>query len=144
MINTHGSVFSESSGGLLVVALPVPRRMIMTEDRGTAQSGSGDASIKSSRFKHSNTAATRPLPIERAIKSDLVTILAVYQQHYSNTNACSEKNSLEERMKQGEDQCYTCKTFSYNFLSSSASPLLAATLINTIYHGRRGTIPRFR
>ena len=32
------------------------------------------------RFKHSKTAATGPLPIERAFKTDVVSILAVYQQ----------------------------------------------------------------
>ena len=40
-----------------------------------------------SRFMHSKTAAQRPLPIERASKSDLVAILAVYQHQYSNTNS---------------------------------------------------------
>ena len=35
---------------------------------------------------HSKTAASRPLPIERALKSDLVTILVACQVLYSNTN----------------------------------------------------------
>ena len=33
-------------------------------------------------FFHSKTAATRPLPIERASKTDLLSILALYQQYY--------------------------------------------------------------
>ena len=37
------------------------------------------------RFHVSKTAATRLLPIEIALKTGLVTTLAVYQQHYSNT-----------------------------------------------------------
>ena len=37
----------------------------------------------SSRFTYSNTAATRPLPIERALKTDILSILAVYQQQHS-------------------------------------------------------------
>ena len=40
----------------------------------------------STRFLHSKTATTRPLSIERASKTDLVTILVVYQQQYYNTN----------------------------------------------------------
>ena len=28
----------------------------------------------------------RPLPIERALKTDILTVLAVYQQQYFNTN----------------------------------------------------------
>ena len=43
----------------------------------------GEADIISSRFVHSKTAATRPLPIERALKTDLVYILAAYQLQYS-------------------------------------------------------------
>ena len=39
-----------------------------------------------SRFIHSKIAATRPLPIERAYKTELMAVLAVYQQQYSNTN----------------------------------------------------------
>ena len=39
-----------------------------------------------SRFTRSKTAATKPLPIEKALKTDMMTILAVYQQWYSNTN----------------------------------------------------------
>lgn len=35
---------------------------------------------------HRITAATRPVPIERALKSDLIRILSAYQQLYSNTN----------------------------------------------------------
>ena len=39
---------------------------------------------RSSWFTHSPTAATRPQPIERASNTDLVTVLAVYQEyHYS-------------------------------------------------------------
>ena len=39
---------------------------------------------RSSWFIHSRTAATRPQPIERASNTDLVTVLAVYQEyHYS-------------------------------------------------------------
>ena len=34
----------------------------------------------SSRFIFRTTAATRPVPIERASKTDILTILAVYQQ----------------------------------------------------------------
>ena len=34
---------------------------------------------RSSRFIHRTTAATRPLPIESASKTDIVTTLAVYQ-----------------------------------------------------------------
>ena len=37
------------------------------------------------RFIHSKTAATGPLPIERASKTELVSILSVYQ---SNSNTC--------------------------------------------------------
>ena len=40
---------------------------------------------KSSRFMHSKTAATRPLPIERASKYDLMAILTAYQVLYSNS-----------------------------------------------------------
>ena len=32
------------------------------------------------------TAATRPIPIERDLKADILTILAVYQQYYCQTN----------------------------------------------------------
>ena len=32
----------------------------------------------SSRFIHSKTATMRPLPIERALKTDILTVLAVY------------------------------------------------------------------
>ena len=39
-----------------------------------------------SHLIHSKTAATRSLPIERALKTDILTILAVYQSNYSNTN----------------------------------------------------------
>ena len=35
-------------------------------------------------YNYSKTAATGPLPIERALKSDVVSILAIYQQQYSN------------------------------------------------------------
>ena len=38
--------------------------------------------------QESKTAATRPAPTERALKTDLLSILAGYQQHYSNTNQC--------------------------------------------------------
>ena len=38
---------------------------------------------KSNRFTRSATAATRLLPIERALKTDLVTISAAYQLQYS-------------------------------------------------------------
>ena len=34
-------------------------------------------------YNYSKTAATGPLPIERALKSDVVSILAIYQQQYS-------------------------------------------------------------
>ena len=34
-----------------------------------------------SRFTHSKTAALRPLPIERALKTDILTIAAVYTYH---------------------------------------------------------------
>ena len=40
----------------------------------------------SSHFIQSRTAAMRPLPFERALKTDLVSILVAYQQQYSNTN----------------------------------------------------------
>ena len=46
----------------------------------------GKANWNPSRFMHSKTAATGPLPIERALKSDLVTILVACQVLYSNTN----------------------------------------------------------
>ena len=38
------------------------------------------------RFIHNKTAASGPLPIERALKTDVLSILAAYQQLYSNTN----------------------------------------------------------
>ena len=38
------------------------------------------------RFTHRATAATKLPPIERALKTDLMTILVVNQHHYSNTN----------------------------------------------------------
>ena len=38
------------------------------------------------RLIHSKTAATRPLPIEKALKTDILTILAVYHMQYTNTN----------------------------------------------------------
>ena len=41
---------------------------------------------KSPRFIHRSTAAIGLLPIERASKTDPLTILAVYQHQYSNTN----------------------------------------------------------
>ena len=37
------------------------------------------------RFIHNKTAASGPLPIERALKTDVLSILAAYQQLYSNT-----------------------------------------------------------
>ena len=50
------------------------------------------------RLIHRRTATTRPLPIERALKTDLVTILAVYQLYYSNTNQKGNRvSSLEGR-----------------------------------------------
>ena len=38
------------------------------------------------RFTHIKTAATGVLPIERASKTDMLSVLAMYQQLYSNTN----------------------------------------------------------
>ena len=38
----------------------------------------------SPRFKHIKTAVSGPLPIERALKSDILTILVVYQLSMSN------------------------------------------------------------
>ena len=48
---------------------------------------------------HRKTTATRPLPIERAFKTDILTILSVYQQHNFNTNvwSCSEEQVKEDR-----------------------------------------------
>ena len=36
------------------------------------------------RFIHNKIAASGPLPIERALKSDVLSILVAYQQLYSN------------------------------------------------------------
>ena len=44
------------------------------------------AILTTSRLIHSKTATTRPLPIERALKNDILTILAVYQYQYSDLN----------------------------------------------------------
>ena len=45
---------------------------------------SSSSLIMSSHFIHSKTAATSQLPIERELKTDLVSVLAVYQLQYSN------------------------------------------------------------
>ena len=34
------------------------------------------------RFIHSKTAVMRPLPTKMGVKTDLVSVLAVYQQYY--------------------------------------------------------------
>ena len=38
----------------------------------------------SPRFSHSTTAAMRPLPIERALKTDILTISGVIQHAYTS------------------------------------------------------------
>ena len=45
--------------------------------------------MKSCRMRpvsYSKTATMRPLPVERALKTDILTVLALYQKYYSNTN----------------------------------------------------------
>ena len=63
--------------------------------------------IISSCFIHNKTAATKPLPIERALKTDILTILVVYQLHYSNTSTgdkgsdhvCDHPNDCKKKFK---------------------------------------------
>ena len=44
----------------------------------------------SPRFIHSTTAATIPPPIERALETDVMSVLKVYQPQYSNTDKGQE------------------------------------------------------
>ena len=45
-------------------------------------------------FIHNKTAASKLLPIERALKTDILTILVVYQLHYSNTNTGDKQRKM--------------------------------------------------
>ena len=55
--------------------------------------------LNTSRFTHSSPAATGALLIERASKTDLVTIMSVYRQHYSNTNCIADNKGLPGEIK---------------------------------------------
>ena len=43
------------------------------------------------RFTPRKTAAMAPLPIERALQTDTLSIMVAYQQQYSNTNSQSKE-----------------------------------------------------
>ena len=74
-----------------------------------------------SRFIHNKTAATRPSPIERLLKTDLVTVLSVYYLYYSNTNQYNLDISnnfdftIISLYAQSKDSTYTLHT-PYDFL----------------------------
>ena len=93
MMNTHGSVFSESSGGLVV---PVPRRMIMIEAIGARVGKKLKVEVAMPMIIQIFPFQTaRPPPrdyCQSKERQKLIYLLhlAVYQQHYSNTNACNE------------------------------------------------------
>ena len=95
LLGRFSGVIVDEDNELLFCPLLIDILLLSHCDRGWRCHIFSSNLLLAPRFiKIAMTAATGPLPIKRALKSDIVTLLVLYQQLYSNTTAIRTASSF--------------------------------------------------